>query len=228
MTPHGWDKLKFVINETQCSNKEAYINEWKSFAVNHLKGSFWSPGGHECWVFWLIDSYLADDSGDLFIRKTRKWLNGKLKKSSPGFSDDYSLLSVLTTDLMNIKNDLLDEFPVLKMRTKSYNHLINDSFMEFTSHGDTAYSFCRRKALKECDAQNLVQDLLGAWRKNIEMFIPSPTECRKARYQRPAKWLAIARELNLEAYEKVLNEWREQHFRKINLWNELEDYEIKK
>ena len=225
LTPANWPKLKNVFlenKETPCF--EAYVNEWKNHVVKNLLKIHTSSLIIENWLGWLIDFILSENSNE-FISMTTKWLNTTFTKKTKNEQDseNYFLLLLLTRDIF-IDTTELASYQV-------FTKLIISSSMDslsFFGLKENMFKQYRLSALKQTNAALLKNTIIESWKKNIHCFIPAPENVRNADYSEHAKWLAIARELNSETYEKYYNNWKTAHRQRINLWRELGKYSIYK
>ncbi len=202
LNPRDYIKLLDVVMKNKTQFYDNYISEIKLSFINKI-----SSATKDSWLGYLID-FAIDKNENIFIDKTTQWL---LSDFSHGF--DYELLMILT-------NDLSSSLKSLKKHPILYKHIENNNSTKIDS--------LRKKLLIEVNAKELENSILKAWQSNIEKFIPSPNDVHKARYESHAKWLAIAKELNLNTYKKVYSDWQINYFRRINLWRELSQYGINK
>ncbi len=209
-TPHKWDKVKKAVQQTDLSQVSHLIEEWQMFAVDvSLRyGLSHDNMPSDCWVKWLTDAGLDETKGrPWFSGKLKKWLTA-LGKDAKKFKNEARLVHTLTQDLADI-SDLGKSHPCLLEATE-------------VSEGEKRNISSRRAWLGKMGAQQLVPPLVGCWRKHVVGMLPDPKHADQSRYEDHALWLDLVRELDPASFEKILDQWREAHKRRRNLWKALE------
>lgn len=205
--------------------RPAITNEWKLYVVRKTLNHHFYSASSDCWIGWLIDFALNGDS-TLALEKINAWLASKFEEPSGwGHGVDFSLLYQLSKIHLKESNSLNDYPRLQEYIFKNDSNKIH-CFDEQTTNERVTIDVFLKELLMKVNLSD--EKVLSAWKSNIRSFIQSPDEVSGARYESPAKWLAIARELNNKVYKSVLENWRTKQWRKRNLWSALAQYDIHK
>ncbi len=224
--PYDWDKLKILfLSNKDLSCYDNYAKEWKLFTTRKTLNQHYSDNDPESWVDYLIDFVLGENKNN-FVSKTKKWLEIPLKTSnSYDHGKHFQLLLKLSQDILP-KTDILNSSPLFRKYIAGSDYSHYDYNAETNEKGMLKKQ--RLSYLHKAGEESLKDNIIDTWKKNIRKLIPSPKDNHKSDYSEHAKWLAIAKELNQDTYKKFYNDWKTNHYRRINLWSALSQYGIKK
>ena len=79
----------------------------------------------------------------------------------------------------------------------------------------------RREWLGRVDAVRSLARLMRCWSESVESLVPDPRRSGSTDYGEQVEWMAVVKELNKGAYERILRKWEVDHARRRNLWAAL-------
>ena len=228
LNSNDWDKIRNTfLNHKNLPYYDNYIEEWKMFEIRNALPRTYSKEMGETWISWLLN-FVLDNDTESFISKTTEWLSSPIRVSTYfDRGEDFQLLLLLSKETMSTAK-VLDSYPILKQYIFTADHASYFDKIIDPDKADKISDTFRKSYLKLAGANSLTGEIIDTWKNNVEKFIPSPADVHKADYSRHAKWLAIAKELNLDTYQKFHNDWKLNHWRKRNLWSALSNYGIHK
>ncbi len=210
-----WEKMLQAFADAAVSEqtRQALFESWRKYIIKtskpHTWNSFsWNTQSHdEWWLHWLIESVVDGQKGaDWFQQEIKQWL-AHLPTNQLG--DNFAFLRLLTADLAKINNQSKKQYP------KFYQVVIRPS--ELTSPDQNS----RRAYLKQVAADDLFEQVMAYWKKNLQNLVPKPELAQKSIYTQQANWMAALRELVPHEYALLLNKWRVDHQRRRNLWKAM-------
>jgi len=79
----------------------------------------------------------------------------------------------------------------------------------------------RQAWLKKMHADQFIPLIIECWKQNVVKLLPDPSNAHKSVYEEHALWLAVVKEQNPSAYQKVIDKWKIDHKRRKNLWKAI-------
>ncbi|MBW1834882.1 MAG: hypothetical protein JRI62_09070 [Deltaproteobacteria bacterium] len=81
----------------------------------------------------------------------------------------------------------------------------------------------RQAWLKKMHADQFILLIIECWKQNVVKLLPDPSHAHKSVYKEHALWLAVVKEQNPSAYQKVIDKWKIDHKRRKNLWKAIRE-----
>ena len=163
------------------------------------------------WVEWLLLEIMDDPASKeySFQQKINHWVT---KIEAKGFLNpaDVVALGLLTID---VQKSLFQNTPLLP---SSFEKIVS-SFLQ----GERGSTHSRRKTIKNKLKPELFSSILNCWRAQFHSLIPDPKQAQHSNYQTHVRWMQALQEINSEAYQQKLSEWKILHKRRSNLWKEF-------
>ncbi len=84
----------------------------------------------------------------------------------------------------------------------------------------------RQAWLKKMHADQFIPLIIECWKQNVVKLLPDPSHAHKSVYEEHALWLAVVKEQNPLAYQKIIGKWKIDHKRRKNLWNAIRKLDL--
>ena len=192
-----------------------YMQEWALHITRKIISSYTST--RAVWIAAIV-KFAIDHNQTAAMTHISAWLEElKLKNNRDNNYTQFFYLSRYCFDHNSLSN-----YPLLhKLVQKEELNIFYDS------RAEKPWVVFIKPLLQQLDITLLQQQLLKLWTDNICKFVPELT-VTNGKYADHAKWLALALELHPKAAGKILQQWRNKHHLKRNLWQELATYGITK
>ncbi|MDM8552309.1 hypothetical protein QUF72_19645 [Desulfobacterales bacterium HSG2] len=208
-TPHNWDKVRKVVQQTDMSAVSHLLEQWEIFILKSSLGDDFGTGkrsSHNSWIMWLMEVSIDETKEKpWFTRRLNNWLTALLKDSKK-FQNQQTLVRILTQDLAGM-SDLKKKYPRLSEAAKTRSGQKDNT--------------SRRNWLKKIGGQKFVPLLTDCWIKHAVNMVPNPADTAHSKYDVHALWLSVVNEVDPQLCERILNRWRKDHKRRKNLWRAL-------
>ena len=213
---HDWSTMFEAFESAGiCENtRQALFQSWRNYIVRRAKPHSYYPGlftGVETvenwWVHWLIDSITSPCLG-------KTWFQEQITQWLTNLPEDWAqldLLRLLSKDLIEIGASAQYYTP------RFYQVVIRPQ--ELSAADDVS----RRMYLQQYAPDDLWERVIFYWREHLHNFIPQPSLAQKSNYTEHAQWMGALKELNLNTYEILLQQWRVDHKRRSNLWKAMDE-----
>lgn len=200
----GWEPMLKLFRGLPLvpANRQALFADWKSLMV--LK-TFWLNQPSDGWVSWLLDAALTPDHQPELSGRVSRWL-----ESVEGSGLSQPLLLLLTQDLLAIHR-----------REKAYPKLSQQLGRHLQLGMNQQDRADRRRYLKQLLDPSILEQLLEIWRRYAHLCVPDPARASGSDYEAHAAWLKALQELGSDQLEPLLDNWRNIHHRRRNLWKAL-------
>jgi hypothetical protein len=187
------------------------LSRWENMmaesSFGHLDGK--SVDLDDTWVSWLIEAGIDESKGrEWFQTKVVQWF-ALLEKNSNRFNKTRSQIIALAGDLSYVTS--------IKTSHPRFATLARSEEVQ----GFNRCAIVRRAWLKEMDARSIVLPLIACVKRNARSLVPDPEHAHGSRYDEHAQWLQAVKEIDPDAFRKVMDRWRIQHKRRRNLWDAL-------
>jgi uncharacterized protein (DUF1697 family) len=213
--PYHWDAVAKVFQEINhhpfLSTAAKLIRQWQQFILTiDLGNSFRNDKEpDDCWIRWLMETGLDEGKNEKwFAKKIKTWLESFCRNPSTQFQKRQKYICILTRDICDIY--------ALKKRHHNLYRIV--------SMGTSGYkgSVASRQAwLKKMHADQFIPLIIECWKQNVVKLLPDPSHAHKSVYEEHALWLAVVKEQNPSAYQKVIDKWKIDHKRRKNLWKAI-------
>jgi hypothetical protein len=192
------------------------IEQWKDHVLHAQFG--WGAASDkmvdECWVRWLLEVSLDEaPDGARFISKASDWLGSLLAAPAAEIKGQKNLLSMLTCDLMHFHEPAAKYHCLREVICGSWD-------------GSEEPAASRRDFLKRVGGDQLTPLVIQCWKSHMAHLMPDPARAEKSVYTLHARWLAALNELDPQAYRKLINQWKESHKRRTNLWKAIREHRL--
>lgn len=149
-----------------------------------------------------------------FQQQMDEWL-ATLTGKPATLDEDHGLLRLLTADLAAIGQVERDSFP---------------QFFQFIVRPEqltTKDNRSRHTYLSQSISDDLGIRMMAYWHRHLRDLVPDPESARKSDYTNHVRWMAALQEINVEAYQALLNEWQVEHQRRRNLWKAMDEIQLR-
>jgi hypothetical protein len=193
----------------------AYMSEWKLHITKNIISPYSSASAN--WIDCITDFAIDNNRANCMQQLYNYLEQVKLKTNCDA---SYKQLFYLTQHALD--NSSLQNYPNLqKLLQQDQLNIFYDVRTE------KPWVIFITQLLQQLEIKDIQQQLLQLWKKNICNLVPKLT-ITNGKYKEHAQWLAIAMELNPQRATEILQQWRNEHHLKRNLWSSLATYGITK
>ncbi|MCP4692903.1 MAG: hypothetical protein GY859_32985 [Desulfobacterales bacterium] len=188
---------------------EPLFDQWRNLTAARSAAPEEASAVQDTWIHWLIDARLdVEKKRKGFLTKLEAWL-ALLMDNGSAFEEQSKWLAVLTRDLPGA--DALE-----KKHPAFYAEILSAR-----GSGASRLSTYRRESLEMMKAGPCLSLAVKIWRGHLRRLAPDPALATKSDYTRHARWSAALRDLNPAAFDALMDQWRQRHARRRNLWRDL-------
>jgi hypothetical protein len=212
---YRWDDISGAFRKFLVSSigKPARIllSRWENMMAESSFGPLDGEGidFDDTWVSWLIEAGIDEAKGRAwFPTKVVQWL-ALLEGNSKRFKRSRSQIIALAGDLSYVTS--------IKTSHPRFANLARNEEVQ----GFKRCASARRAWLKKMGARSIVLPLIACVKGNARSLVPDPEHAHGSRYEEHAQWLRAVKEIDPDAFRKVMDRWRIQHKRRRNLWDAL-------
>ncbi len=218
--PYHWDAVAKVFQEINhhpfSSTAAKLITQWQQFILTiDLGNSFRNDKEpDDCWIRWLMETGLDEGKNEKwFAKKIKTWLESFCRNHTIQFQNQQKYISLLTRDICDIY--------ALKKRHHNLYRIVSMS-----TSGYKGSVVSRQAWLKKMHADQFIPLITECWKQNVVKLLPDPSHAHKSVYEEHALWLAVVKEQNPLAYQKVIDKWKIDHKRRKNLWEAIRKLDL--